>query len=236
MQKPNIIIKISGASLQDKNSNDCYSYQKINNLADQLKILANKYNIGLIVGGGNIFRGKLAQDFGVEINKADYIGMLATVINSTLLESKLQSLGLKTKVLSALEVKGLTNEINPKSLADIFSDCQVAFFAGGTGNSHFTTDTATVLRAIQINADLVLIGKDGVDGVYTDDPKKNKDAKFIEHTTYQQALSDQLRVMDLTAFSLAMDHNLKLLIFNIEAEQSIIKTIENKNKHTKITN
>lgn len=109
-------------------------------------------------------------------------------------------------------------------------------FSGGTGNSHFTTDTATVLRAIQINAQLVLIGKDGVDGVYTDDPKKNKKAKFIEQITYQQALNDQLRVMDLTAFSLAKDHNLKLLIFNIEAEQSIIKTIENKNKHTKITN
>ncbi|UTS70940.1 UMP kinase [Mycoplasma bradburyae] len=236
MKKPNIIIKISGASLQDKNSSDCYSYDKINSLANQLKTLSSKYNIGLIVGGGNIFRGKLAKDFGVEINKADYIGMLATVINSSLLESKLQSLGLKTKVLSALEVKGLTKEINPKSLSEIFNDCEIAFFSGGTGNSHFTTDTATVLRAIQINADMVLIGKDGVDGVYTADPKIDKNATFIEKISYKDALAKELRIMDLTAFSLAMDHNLKLLIFNIEADQSIIKTIDNKNKHTTITN
>ncbi|QZX49222.1 UMP kinase [Mycoplasma sp. E35C] len=236
MNKPNIIIKISGASLQDKNNNDCYSYEKINSLANQIKTLSSKYNIGLIVGGGNIFRGKLAQDFGVEINKADYIGMLATVINSSLLESKLQSIGLKTKVLSALEVKGLTTDINPKSLSEIFNDCQVAFFAGGTGNSHFTTDTATVLRAIQINAAMVLIGKDGVDGVYTADPKVDKKAKFIEKITYKEALSKELRIMDLTAFSLAMDHNLKLLIFNIEADNALINTIKKNNKHTTITN
>ena len=160
-------------------------------------------NLALVIGGGNIWRGKVGLELGMDRATADYMGMLATVMNSLALMDALENIGVTTRVQTSIEMRIAEPYIRRRALRHIEKD-RVVIFAGGTGNPYFTTDTAAALRAVEMNAEL-LIKATKVDGIYDSDPKKNPDAVKFEHLTYLEALSKQLQVMDATAISLCME-------------------------------
>ncbi|WP_027123875.1 UMP kinase [Mycoplasmoides pirum] len=234
-RKTRILIKISGSSLQNPNTTDTFDLKRLDNLCKQIAILHKKYEIGIVVGGGNIWRGKLSKDLRMDQRRADYIGMVATIINASLIDTQLDVYNVKSCVLSSIPCPHLTNIITPDNIDNAFSENKVVIFAGGIGAPFFTTDTGAALRAIEINAKLILVGKDGVDGVYSSDPKKNPNAKFYSKLTFKQALKEKLSIMDLTSFTMCQENDIELIIFNIEKPNSIINAISGKIKRTLVS-
>ncbi|MCQ2748361.1 MAG: UMP kinase [Mycoplasmoidaceae bacterium] len=165
---------------------------------------------------------------------ADYMGMLSTIMNGIAFKETLHKIGVKAEVYSALEVDRITKKIAIDKINDDIAEGKVIIFAGGTGHPFFTTDTACAIRAIDMRADFILMGKDGVDGVYTADPNKNKNAKFIKSITFQGAIEKQLKVMDLPALTLCLENNIDIYVFDVLAKDSIIKTFKKKTKFTHI--
>jgi len=182
-------------------------------ISDTKSEFGEAIRLGIVIGGGNIIRGDRAYE-GIERATADYMGMLATVINALALQSALESFGLSTRVQTAIDVRSIAEPyIRRKAIRHLEKE-RVVIFAGGTGNPYFTTDTAAVLRASEIGADVV-IKATLVDGVYTDDPKKNPKAKRYKTISYDDILSQNLRVMDATAITLAKENNLNILVINL---------------------
>ena len=181
-------------------------------------------NLALVIGGGNIWRGKVGLELGMDRATADYMGMLATVMNSLALMDALEKIGVTTRVQTSIEMHAIAEPyIRRRALRHIEKD-RVVIFAGGTGNPYFTTDTAAALRAVEMNAEL-LIKATKVDGIYDSDPKKNPDAVKFEHLTYLEALSKQLQVMDATAISLCMENHMPLMVLNLWEEGSLQKAL-----------
>ena len=181
-------------------------------------------NLALVIGGGNIWRGKVGLELGMDRATADYMGMLATVMNSLALMDALENIGVTTRVQTSIEMRAIAEPyIRRRALRHIEKD-RVVIFAGGTGNPYFTTDTAAALRAVEMNAEL-LIKATKVDGIYDSDPKKNPDAVKFEHLTYLEALSKQLQVMDATAISLCMENHMPLMVLNLWEEGSLQKAL-----------
>lgn len=231
-KKTRILIKISGSSLQDPKSTDTYHLERLSNICQQIKQLSNKYEIGIVVGGGNIWRGKIANGVGMDKRRADFIGMVATIINAALLETQLNALGAKSCVLSAIPFPHLANIITPDNIDDAFAAGKIIVFAAGLGEPYFTTDTGAALRAIEIGAKVILVGKDGVDGVYDDDPRKNPKAKFYSNLTFKKAIEEKLSIMDLTSFTMCEENDIQLIVFNIETPNGIVDAIDGKIKCT----
>lgn len=178
----------------------------------------------LVIGGGNIFRGVSASARGMERATADYVGMLATVINSLVLQDALEKEGVYTRVISAIEMKELAEPyIRRRAIRHLEKD-RVIIFAAGTGNPYFTTDTAASLRAMEINADVILKGTK-VDGVYDKDPVTNPDAVMYDRLKYIDVLKEGLKVMDTTAVSLCMDNNLPIVVFNVKVPGNLVKLV-----------
>lgn len=164
---------------------------------------------------------------------ADYMGMMATVMNGIALESTIRSLGYdKVNIYSSLPIKTVTDDYNFKKARIKMSEGYIAIFVGGTGYAHFTTDTNATIRAYEIGADVILMAKNGVKGLFDKDPKTNKDAKFIDKITHEELVVKQLRVMDLTAATLAKDAKLKIEIFDMSGENNIVKVLQNKLEST----
>ena len=181
-------------------------------------------NLAIVIGGGNIWRGKVGLELGMDRATADYMGMLATVMNSLALMDALENIGVTTRVQTSIEMRAIAEPyIRRRALRHIEKD-RVVIFAGGTGNPYFTTDTAAALRAVEMNAEL-LIKATKVDGIYDSDPKKNPDAVKFEHLTYLEALSKQLQVMDATAISLCMENHMPLMVLNLWEEGSLQKAL-----------
>ncbi len=180
--------------------------------------------IAVVVGGGNIFRGIAASSYGMDRASADHMGMLATVINSLALQDALEKKGVQTRVQTAISMHEVAEPYILRRAVRHLEKGRVVIFAAGTGNPYFTTDTAAVLRAQEIHAE-ILLKATKVDGVYDSDPAKNKEAKFVRKITYMQALERQLRVMDMTAISLAMDNRLPLIIFSLNQKGNIRKVV-----------
>lgn len=181
-------------------------------------------NLAIVIGGGNIWRGKVGLELGMDRATADYMGMLATVMNSLALMDALENAGVTTRVQTSIEMRAIAEPyIRRRALRHIEKD-RVVIFAGGTGNPYFTTDTAAALRAVEINADL-LIKATKVDGIYDSDPKKNPDAKKFDRLTYMDALNKQLQVMDATAISLCMENHMPLMVLNLWEEGSLKKAL-----------
>jgi len=203
-------------------------------VADEIRLVHEKgVKIAIVVGGGNIFRGVAAGSFGMDRSAADHMGMLATVINSIALQDVLERNGMDTRVQSAISMHEVAEPyILRRAIRHLEKD-RVVIFAGGTGNPYFTTDTAAVLRAMEIHAE-ILLKATKVDGIYDSDPEKNPDAILLEHVTYREALEKQLRVMDLTAISLAMDNQLPLSVFNLKQAGNINSVICGRNMGTRI--
>ena len=211
-----ILLKISGESFKGKKDNGI-DPKSIDYMAREIKDLVDVgIEIGIVVGGGNIWRGAEAEKDGMDRATADYLGMLATIINGVALQDSLEKkYNITTRTQSAVTVQQIAEPyIRRKSIRHLEKK-RVVVFAAGTGNPHMTTDAAASLRAIEIEAEILLMAKFGVDGVYSEDPKKNKSATKYDTITYQEALTKKLRVMDSTALALCMDNNLPIVVFDL---------------------
>ncbi|SHH73613.1 uridylate kinase [Caloranaerobacter azorensis DSM 13643] len=218
-----IILKLSGEALA---GNKGFGIDKttIMNIARQIKTL-NELNVetSIVVGGGNFWRGK--SGVGMDRTTADYMGMLATVINALAMQDALESLGVYTRVQTAIEMRQIAEPYIRRKAVRHLEKGRVVIFAAGTGNPYFSTDTTAALRAAEIEAEVILLAKKGVDGVYDSDPLLNPDAKKFEIIEYKDILNLGLGVMDSTAASLCMDNQIPIIVFGIEQPENIVKVV-----------
>lgn len=196
--------------------------------------LASGVELGIVVGGGNFWRGEQAAAQGMDRTAADYAGMVATVINSLWLQDALEKLGVETRLQSAIEMREIAEPLIRRRAVRHLEKKRVVIFAAGTGNPFFTTDTAAVLRANEINADLIMKATN-VDGVYDKDPQEHPDATLFEKLTYLEVLSQRLKVMDATAISLSMDTELPIVVFNVTVPGNIVRGLRGESVGTLIT-
>ena len=217
-----VILKISGEALAGEGGNG-FDFDVIGKVADQvIEVAKLGVEIGIIVGGGNIWRGR--RGIGMDRTTADHMGMLATVINALAMQDALENKDMQTRVLSAIEMRQIAEPYIRRRAMRHLEKGRVVIFACGTGNPYFSTDTAAALRAAEIEADLILLAKN-VDGVYNDDPKKNKDAKKYDFISYIDVINQGLDVMDTTAVSLCMDNNIPIICFGVDEEDGIRRVV-----------
>ncbi|MGE4650502.1 MAG: UMP kinase [Myxococcota bacterium] len=179
--------------------------------------------LAVVVGGGNVIRGIHASEQGLDRANADYMGMMASVINSLALQDALEKAGLVTRVLSALEIQSVAEPYIRRRAVRHLEKGRIVLFAGGTGNPYFSTDTAAALRAAEIGAELILMAKSGVDGVYDADPRENPDAKRYERVSFEEALQKNLRVMDQTAIAMCRENNLPMVVFDMGVPGNLLR-------------
>lgn len=230
-----VILKLSGEALREPGSHDNISPEIVENMAEQIKAAhATGIEIGLVVGGGNFWRGISASNRGMERATADYMGMLATVMNSLALQSMLEDLGVPTRVQTAIEMKEVAEPFIRRVAMRHLELGRVVIFGAGTGNPFFSTDTTAALRASEIGADAILKATK-VDGVYDCDPMTNPDAVRYEAISFQDAISQQLKVLDSTAFSLCMDNSKPIIVFDMMEPDNIRKALIGENVGTIVT-
>ena len=228
-----VILKLSGEALMGDQTYGI-SPETLQYMADEVKAAHDLgTEIAIVVGGGNIFRGMAAASQGMDRASGDYLGMLATVMNSLALQDALERTGLPTRVQSAISMHQMAEPYIRRRAIRHLEKGRVVIFAAGTGNPYFTTDTASVLRAEEIHAD-VLLKATKVDGVYDSDPVGNKSAVFIEEINYMDVLNRRLKVMDTTAISLAMNNQLLLIVFNLKVKGNITRVLTGEKIGTKI--
>ncbi len=214
---------MSGEALMGKSS-FAIDPEVVDSIAGEIRDVAVLgVQLGIVIGGGNIVRGVEAGARGMDRTSADYMGMLATVINSLALQSALEHLSVPTRVQTAIEMKAVAEPFIQRRAIRHMEKGRGVIFAAVTGNPYFTTDTAAALRAIEIGAEALLMAKNSVDGVYTADPRKVPDAKKFDKLTHFEAINQRLQVMDATAFSLFMENKLPVVVFNLTAPESIEK-------------
>lgn len=219
-----VLLKISGEALAGKKSS-CIDPEVIKDIAGEVKkAKSTGIELAIVVGGGNIWRGAKMNIKGIDRVTSDYMGMIATIIDAIALQSVLEKLGLETRVQSAIEITKLCEPYIKRRAVRHLEKNRIVIFAGGTGNPYFTTDTAAALRAVEIGAD-VLLKATQVDGVYSDDPKTNPRAKKYDSLTFLEAINKRLKVMDTTAFSLCMDNNLPVIVFDLHKPGNIVRVI-----------
>jgi uridylate kinase len=219
-----ILLKLSGEALMGDQSFGISPDMLAYVAAEVQAVQDLGVEMAIVVGGGNIFRGVKATSFGMERTSADHLGMLATVMNSLALQDALEKIGLQTRVQTAISMHEVAEPYILRRALRHLEKGRIVIFAAGTGNPYFTTDTAAVLRAQEVHAE-ILLKATKVDGLYDADPAVHEDATFIESTTYMRVLEKQLKVMDMTAISLAMDNNLPLAVFNLKKSNNIQKVI-----------
>ena len=228
MDKPvynRVLLKLSGESLAEKDGGFGINVDSINNLAKE--VLAGQglgVQVAIVIGGGNIFRGATASSLGMERVTGDYMGMLSTIINALALQHALESVGINTRVQTAIEIPQMAEPYIRRRAIRHLEKGRVVIFASGTGNPYFTTDTAASLRAVEIGAD-VIFKATKVDGIYSADPMKDDSATKFEHLTYLEVLEKGLKVMDSTSVSLCMDNKLPMVVFNIRERNSIKRVL-----------
>ena len=219
-----ILLKISGEILAGKKGYGI-APEITNNLALKIKKVAGKgIQVGIVIGGGNIFKGISADSKGLDRVPGDYIGMMATIMNSVALQSALEKLDCDTRVMSALSITQLAEPYIRRKGIRHLEKGRIVIFAGGTGNPYFSTDTAAALRAIEINADIIIKGTK-VDGVYSADPEVDPDAKKYDSLTFKEVIEKELRVMDLTAVTLCKENNLPIIVFDIKSKNGLVDII-----------
>ncbi|MDD2634396.1 MAG: UMP kinase [Bacteroidales bacterium] len=225
MRFKRILLKLSGESLASNNKQGI-DEKRLMEYASQIKELAVAgVEIGIVIGGGNIFRGLSGEDRGFDRVKADQMGMLATIINSLALNSALESLGQKAKVFSAFKIESIGERFTKSIVMDALKNSTVCIISGGTGNPYFSTDSASALRAIEIEADVLLKGT-RVDGVYSDDPENNPNAVKFNKISFDEVYKKQLKVMDLTAFTLCKENNMPIIVFDMDTKGNLLKVMK----------
>jgi uridylate kinase len=228
-----ILLKLSGEALAGHDKTGI-NPEIIHQIASEVKEVSTLgVEIAMVIGAGNIFRGAMAESLGINRSTGDFMGMLATVMNSMAVENTLEKMDQPTRVLTAIEMKHVAEPYTIQKADDHLKKGRIVIAAGGTGHPYFTTDTAASLRAVELGADLLLKAT-RVDGVYTGDPEKDKNAKKIDKISYIDMITQRLKVMDLTAISLCMDNNLPIVVFNLFDKGSLKKIILGENIGTKI--
>ncbi len=223
-----ILLKLSGESLMGSQGYGIDT-ERLNSYAVQIKEISDLgIQIGIVIGGGNIFRGLSGAAKGFERVKGDQMGMLATVINSLALQSALESLGVKAHTFSAIRMEPIGEYYSKGKAVSALQKGEIAIISAGTGNPFFTTDTASALRAVEIEADVMLKGT-RVDGVYTDDPEKNPDAVKFDKITYDEVYNRGLKVMDLTATAMCKENKMPIIVFDMDTEGNLKKVLTGNN-------
>ncbi|MGN0018849.1 MAG: UMP kinase [Candidatus Gastranaerophilaceae bacterium] len=221
-----ILLKISGEALLGDQEFGI-DYKPVEFIANEIKQIHDMgVEVAVVVGGGNIFRGmKNSTKLGMDRASGDYVGMLATVMNAITLQSAFKNIGVPCRVQSAINMNQITEPYIRFKAQRHLEKNRVVIFAAGTGNPFFTTDTASALRASEVNAQVMLMAKNGVDGVYTDDPNVNKDAKKLENINYDEIIKNDLKVMDRSACDLCQQNNIPIIVFDFKAKDAIKKII-----------
>jgi uridylate kinase len=231
-----IILKLSGGALTGGEEFGIDTIT-LSNIAEQIKqVVSMGVELAIVVGGGNIWRGAMAEARGMERTSADYAGMLATLLNALALQDALEKHGVTTRTQSALTVQAVAEPYIRRRALRHLEKGRVVIFACGTGNPYMTTDTAAALRALEIDAEVLLMAKHHVNGVYEADPLTNPKAKKFDRITYSDALNLHLKVMDATALSLCMEHKLPIIVFDLDAPQSIVRSVSGEVIGTIVTN
>jgi uridylate kinase len=228
-----ILLKLSGEALMGERQYGIDPARLAEYAEEIKKIVTKGIEVAIVIGGGNIFRGVAGASNGIDRVQADYMGMLATVINGLALQSALEDQDIKTRLLTAIKMEQVAEPFIKRRAVRHLEKGRVVIFGGGTGNPYFTTDTAAVLRAIEISADVILKGT-RVDGIYTSDPEKNKDATKFESITYKDVLNKGLKVMDMTAFALSQENNLPMIVFDMNTKGNLEKVVSGENIGTKV--
>ena len=229
-----IVLKLSGEALAGE---DGFGINPvvIKNIAKQVKEAKDLgVEIAVIVGGGNIWRGKVGSDLGMDRGTADYMGMLATVMNSLALQDSLEQMDCETRVLTSIEMKQVAEPYIRRRAIRHLEKGRIVIFAAGIGNPYFSTDTTAALRAAEVEADVILMGKNNVDGVYSADPKLDGNAHKYDTLTYMEMLQENLQVMDATASSFCMDNDIPLVVFSITEDGNIKRAVSGETISTEI--
>ncbi|MDZ4845881.1 MAG: UMP kinase [Chitinophagales bacterium] len=225
MKYKRILLKLSGESLMGANQYGI-DPKRIDQYAEDIKeIISGNIQVAVVIGGGNIFRGLQAEENGIERAQGDYMGMLATVINGMALQSALEKAGLKTRLLSAIKMEQICEPYIRRRAIRHLEKNRVVIFAAGTGNPFFTTDTAAALRAVEIEADIILKGT-RVDGIYTADPEKDKKAKKYDTISFDEVIKKNLQIMDQTAFTLCRENKLPIIVFDMNKKGNLRKLLK----------
>ena len=220
-----VLLKLSGEALSGKEKN--FDPEVLKSLATEIREAQQLgVEIAIVVGGGNFIRGKTVADIGIDRVQGDYMGMLATIINALAIQSALEGVGVDTRVQTSIEMEKVAEPFIQRRAIRHLEKGRVVIFGGGTGSPYFSTDTTAALRASEIKADVILMSKNGVDGVYSADPKKDPNATRYEHLTYMDLLSKGLAVMDSTATSMCMDNNMELMVFNMNEPGNIVRAMK----------
>lgn len=220
-----VLLKLSGEALKGNQSSQILDGECLNSMA---KMMADLHNAGVqicvVIGAGNIWRGKIAEEAGLERVPADFMGMMGTVINAVAMSSSLKRLGVDSVVTSAIKaVPEVAVNYSKEIALQAFEENKVVFLAGGTGKPYCSTDTAATLRAIELDCNAILMGKNGVEGVFDSDPRKNKDAKLIKSITYKEIIELNLQVMDISAVELIKDKNIEIRVFSMDDPKNFIR-------------
>lgn len=233
MQYNRILLKLSGEALMGEKQYGIDG-KRLSEYAEEIKQVIDKgIEVAIVIGGGNIFRGLTGASSGMDRVQADHMGMLATVINGLALQSALEMKGIQTRLQSAIKINEVAEPFIRRRAMRHLEKGRVVIFGGGTGNPYFTTDSAAVLRAIEIEADVILKGT-RVDGIYTADPEKDKTATKFDTISFKEVLTKGLKVMDTTAFTLSQENDLPIIVFDMNKKGNLLKIVDGENVGTKV--
>ncbi len=233
MKYKRILLKLSGEALMGSQQFGIDPV-RLSEYAEDVKAVAETgVQMAIVIGGGNIFRGLQGASKGMDRVQGDYMGMLATVINSMALQGALEDLGVKTKLLGGLAIDPIVEETSGKRVVEYMEEGRVVLISGGTGNPFFTTDSASALRAVEMKADVIMKGT-RVDGIYTADPEKDPTATKYDTLSFDEAYEKKLKIMDLTAFTLCKENNLPILVFDMNTPGNLMKEVMGEGKGTTV--
>ncbi len=237
MDKKRVMIKLSGEALAGETGIGV-DPKTVKEIAAEIKAAhdLDLCEIGVIVGGGNIFRGKLADEMGIERSSADYMGMIGTILNAFALQNSLEALGVDTRVMTSLNIPEVAEPYIRRKAISHLEKNRIVIFGGGTGNPYFTTDTTAALRAAELGASIIYMAKNGTDGVYDSDPRNNKNPKKFLTLTHREVLELNLNVMDSTAAAMCKDNNIDICVFDMNVKGNIKKAILGEKIGTIISN
>lgn len=220
-----VLLKLSGEALST--DGEIFDPVVLDDLSEQIKTIVNDgVEVAIVVGGGNFVRGRMAEELGIDRMQVDYMGMLGTVINALAIQGALERNGVETRVQTAIDMTKVAEPFIPRRAIRHLEKGRVVVFGAGTGSAYFSTDTTAALRASEIKADVILMAKNGVDGVYNSDPRINPDALKYDSLSYMDVIQEELAVMDTTATSMCMDNDIDLIVFNMNEKNNIIKAVK----------
>ncbi len=233
MKYKRILLKLSGESLMGDRQYGIDPKQLSAYAAEIKELIERGIEVAIVIGGGNIFRGIAGASNGIDRVQADYMGMLGTIINGLALQSAIEDIGVKTRLQTAIKMEQIAEPYIKRRAVRHLEKGRVVIFGGGTGNPYFTTDTAAVLRAIEISADAILKGT-RVDGIYSEDPEKNPNAIKYDSLSFKDAIAKNLKIMDSTAFTLSQDNKLPIIVFDMNKKGNLLKVVSGENIGTTV--